>query len=87
MHYGTSVSVLSRIFGRARGEDAVARYVIAETQSGRPLSEVLDDSYVENRLNSAGISALLDRKDLIDALGGDAVADLRAKLGSNTRTP
>jgi hypothetical protein len=82
MHYGTSVSILSRIFGGGgRGEDAVARYVIAESASGRPLDEVLDDSFVENRLDHAGISALLDRKDVIDAIGGDAVADLRAKLG------
>jgi hypothetical protein len=82
MHYGTAVSVLSRIFGRAgRGEDAVARYVITETGNGRTLDEVLADSYVENRLDPAGISRLLDRKDLIDALGGDAVSDLRAKLG------
>ena len=86
MHYGTPVSVLSRLFGRSRGEDAVARYVIAETASGRMLDEVLDDSYVENRLDAAGIHALLDRKDLIDAIGGDAVSDLRAKLG-DTRTP
>ena len=82
MHYGTRVSVLSRLLGRAgRGEDAVARYVISESASGRPLSEVLADSYVHNRLDSVGIARLLDRRDLIDAVGGDAVSDLRAKLG------
>ncbi len=87
MHYGTRVSVLSRLLGRAgRGEDAVARYVIAESASGRQLSEVLTDSYVENRLDSAGIRKLLDRRDVIDSVGGDAVSDLRAKLGE-TRTP
>ncbi len=82
MHYGTCVSVLSRLFGRAgRGEDAVARYVISESAGGRPLTEVLADSYVQNRLDSVGVARLLDRRDLIDAVGGDAVADLRAKLG------
>jgi hypothetical protein len=82
MHYGTCVSVLSRLFGRARrGEDAVARYVIGETAGGRQLSEVLTDSYVQNRLDSVGVARLLDRKDLIDAVGGDAVAALRAQLG------
>jgi hypothetical protein len=81
------VSVLSRLLGRAgRGEDAVARYVIGESASGRPLSEVLADSYVVNRLDALGISRLLDRRDVIDSVGGDAVADLRAKLGE-TRTP
>jgi hypothetical protein len=79
------VTFLSRIFGRqGRAEDAVARYVIAETAAGRKLSEVLDDSFVENRLGSAGIHALLDRKDVIDAVGGDAVADLRAQLGRSS---
>jgi hypothetical protein len=82
MQYGTCVSVLSRLFGRAgRGEDAVARYVIAETASGRDLTEVLSDSYVGNRLDTLGIAKLLDRKDVIDAVGGDAVTRLRANLG------
>jgi hypothetical protein len=82
MQYGTGVSVLSRLLGRAgRGEDAVARYVIAETASGRTLDAVLADSYVENRLDRIGIARLLDRKDVIDAVGGDAVKALRARLG------
>jgi hypothetical protein len=82
MQYGTGVSVLSRIFGRAgRGEDAVARYVIAENAAGRQLHEVLADSYVTNRLDTVGIARLLDRKDVIDAVGGDAVTALRANLG------
>jgi hypothetical protein len=82
MQYGTAVSVLSRLLGRAgRGEDAVARYVIAETASGRTLDALLADSYVENRLDRIGIARLLDRKDVIDAVGGDAVKALRARLG------
>jgi hypothetical protein len=82
MLYGTCVSVLSRLFGRApRGEDAVARYVISEAQGGRPLGEVLTDSYVTNRVDEGGISRLLDRADVVDALGGDAVSALRARLG------
>ncbi|MEO9176351.1 MAG: hypothetical protein ABI317_12630 [Gaiellales bacterium] len=81
------MSVLSRLLGRAgRGEDAVARYVITECAGGRQLSEVLEDSYVTNRLDAAGIRGLLDRRDLIDSVGGDAVTDLRAKLGAS-RTP
>jgi hypothetical protein len=82
MLYGTAVSVLSRILGRAgRGEDAVARYVIGETAKGRQLGDVLADSYVANRLDTAGIGHLLDRSDVIDAVGGDAVSALRARLG------
>jgi hypothetical protein len=82
MQYGTGVSVLSRLLGRAgRGEDAVARYVIAEAATGRPLEDVLADSYVANRLDTVGIARLLDRKDVIDGVGGDAVTSLRANLG------
>jgi hypothetical protein len=82
MQYGTGVSVLSRLLSRAgRGEDAVARYVIAETASGRTLEEVLADSYVTNRLDPLGVARLLDRKDVIDAVGGDAVKALRERLG------
>jgi hypothetical protein len=87
MHYGTSVSVLSRLLGRAgRGEDAIARYVITECAGGRQLGEVLDDSYVTNRLDAVGIRRLLDRRDLIDSIGGDAVTDLRTKLGATHTT-
>ena len=82
MQYGTGVSVLSRLLGRAgRGEDAVARYVITENASGRKLEDVLADSYVKNRLDAVGVARLLDRKDVIDAVGGDAVTALRANLG------
>jgi hypothetical protein len=82
MLYGTAVSFLSRLFNRAgRGEDAVARYVISETAKGRQLGDVLADSYVANRLDAVGISRLLDRADVIDAVGGDAVSALRAGLG------
>jgi len=45
------------------------------------LGEVLSDSYVANRLDTVGIARLLDRKDVIDIVGGDAVAALRANLG------
>ena len=55
--------------------------MIAETAAGRGLEEVLADSYVANRLDTVGIARLLDRKDVIDAVGGDAVTKLRANLG------
>lgn len=87
MLYGTAVSVLSRLLGRAgRGEDAVARYVISETAKGRQLGDVLEDSYVANRLDPVGVASLLDRSDVINAVGGDAVSALRAGLGE-LRTP
>ncbi len=55
--------------------------MIAENAAGRQLQDVLTDSYVTNRLDTVGIARLLDRKDVIDAVGGDAVTALRANLG------
>jgi hypothetical protein len=73
--------ILSKLFGRgSRTEDALARYVIAETHAGRSLNEVLDDPYIKNRADRVGVLRLLDHPEVVKAVGGDAVARLRAQL-------
>jgi hypothetical protein len=54
-------------------EDRVATYVIREHRRGRRLAEILDDAYVKNRLTPQQCERLLDREDVIHAIGHDQI--------------
>jgi hypothetical protein len=71
------------LFTRSKKEDVVAEYVIREHHQGRPLAEILKDAYVTNRLTPGQVQRLLDRTDLVHAVGEDMVAAHRA-TGSST---
>jgi hypothetical protein len=58
-------------------EDRVAQYMIREHHLGRPLSEILTDHYVTNRLSHEQVRRLLERPDVIHALGEDTVSAAR----------
>ena len=78
-------SPFSFLFGNSSAEDRVAAYVIREHSRGRGLSEILEDRYVQNRLSPQQRLRLLDRPELIQALGDETVDDTRRDLES-TRT-
>jgi hypothetical protein len=73
-------SPFSFLFARSSAEERVAAYVIREHARGRRLSEVLEDRYVQNRLTPQQRMRLLDRPELIQALGDEAVEDCRREL-------
>jgi hypothetical protein len=79
--------LFSFLFQRSGAEERVAQYVIREHDRGRPLSEILEDRYVVNRLQSPAQRArLLDRPEIIHAVGGDmAEAAKAAVAGSGTQ--
>jgi len=54
--------------------------VIREHHRGRPMSEILQDHYVTNRCTPEQIRRLLDRPDVLHTLGGDLIAETKAKL-------
>jgi hypothetical protein len=62
-------------------EDALVRYVVREVSAGRPLAEVMQDPYVTNRAGQVDTRRLLDRPEVIAAVGDDVLEDLRSKLG------
>jgi hypothetical protein len=64
-------SVFSFLGARSSQEDRVAAYLIREHERGRSLSEILDDPYVKNRLTPHEIDRVLERPELIRALGDD----------------
>jgi hypothetical protein len=75
--------VFSSLFQRSSGEDRVAQYVIREHDRGRPLSEIMEDRYVLNRLDSPQKRArLLDRPEIIQAVGGDTAEAAKASVSA-----
>ena len=58
------------LFERSQAEELVAEYVIREHKRGRTLAEILQDAYVTNRLTPEQADRLLDRPDVIQAIGG-----------------
>jgi hypothetical protein len=63
---------------RSRREDLVAEYIIREHHLGRPFEEILQDAYVTNRFPGPEVNRLLDRPDIIQAVGEDIVAARRS---------
>jgi hypothetical protein len=70
------------LFSSTRQERHLTLYVLREVRRGRPLSDVLDDPYVVNRTTEAQRKRLLDRPELIEAIGEEAIADLRNAVDS-----
>ena len=64
----------SFLFARSSQEERVAAYVIREHERGRSLEDILSDPYVRNRLTPAQQSRLLDRPDIIRAVGTELEA-------------
>jgi hypothetical protein len=73
-------SPFSFLFPGSAKEDRVATYVIREHAKGRTLDEVLQDHYVENRLTPQQQARLLDRPDVVQAIGADSIAAARSAL-------
>ncbi|HEX2506509.1 MAG TPA: hypothetical protein VHK22_09910 [Gaiellaceae bacterium] len=74
-----------RIFGRGekkeseerRGvtkEEALAAYIVREHKAGRSVDDILDDPYLKNRTSEEQRLRLLDRPEVIRAIGEDTAA-------------
>jgi hypothetical protein len=68
------------LFARSRREEYLSRYVLREYAGGRSLQEVLDDAYVRNWSTPEERARLLERPEVVAAIGERAVADLREAL-------
>jgi hypothetical protein len=64
----------SFLFARSGTEDRLAAYVIREQGKGRTLAEVLEDPYVRNRATEQQRARLLERPDVIRAVGAHTAA-------------
>jgi hypothetical protein len=61
--------LFSFLFQRSSAEERVASYVIREHGRGRRLAEIMEDSYVRNRLTPEQQKRLLDRPEVVHAIG------------------
>jgi hypothetical protein len=79
------VGFFSRLFGRRdeaaseapRGiskEEGLAAYIVREHRQGRSLTEILDDPYLKNRATEEQRLRLLERPEVIRAVGEDTAA-------------
>jgi hypothetical protein len=55
-------------------EESLAAYIIREHRSGRPLDDILVDPYLKNRATEEQRLRLLERPDVIRAVGEDTAA-------------
>ncbi|HZQ63804.1 MAG TPA: hypothetical protein VFA66_01085 [Gaiellaceae bacterium] len=77
--------LFSFLGARSSQEDRVAAYVIREHDRGRALADILDDPYVRNRCSEQGVARVLERADVIKAIGDDmAEAVRRGSQGAAT---
>ena len=67
------------LFARSGKEERLAAYVIREHERGRTLAEVLEDPYIRNRATPHEVARLLDRPEVIHALGEGVVAGERER--------
>ena len=67
----------SFLFARSQQDDRLAAYVIREHDRGRSLAEILDDPYIKNRTTPQERDRLLERPEVIRAIGDDMVEAAR----------
>ena len=77
----TSSAIRSRSSSaRSRQEERFAAYVIREHDRGRSLDEILNDRYLLNRTTPQQRERLLDRPEVIRAIGDDTIEAAPAGL-------
>jgi hypothetical protein len=86
------VSFLRRILGKSdqqeedapRGsmskEESLAAYVVREHRLGRSVDEILNDPYLKNRCTEEQRLRLLERPEVIRAIGEDTAAAARERV-------
>jgi hypothetical protein len=72
-------SPFSFLFAKSGQQERVTTYIIREHDRGRSLADILEDPYVRNRCTEAEIARLLDRPEVIHALGEPVVATERER--------
>jgi hypothetical protein len=61
-------------------EDALAAYIVREHRLGRSIEGILDDPYLKNRASEEQRRRLLDRPEVIHAIGEDTAAMARERI-------
>jgi hypothetical protein len=75
------------LFGTTRLEQYVERYVLREHRKGRAFAEILRDPYVLAWSTPDERARLLERPAVVEAVGANAIAGLRASLAAGGGVP
>ena len=70
----------SFLFAGSSKEERIAAYIIREHDRGRRLSEIVEDPYVRNRATEQELARLLERPELVEALGRSDVDEAQERL-------
>jgi hypothetical protein len=73
---------LASLFSPPRREEYLAQYVVREYTRGRTLADVLEDPYVRNRSTPEDRRRLLERPDVVGAIGRQVIDEMEAKRGA-----
>ena len=69
---------LGFLFPGSQKEDLLAEHIIREHHRGRSLNDILQDSYIKNQVSDPRIvNRVLERHDVIQAIGEDVIAALK----------
>ena len=74
-------NLFGSLFGSSRQEQYLVRYVLREHARGRPLAEIFEDSYVRNRSTPEERARLLERPEVVAAVGDNVLEELRRLSG------
>jgi hypothetical protein len=70
------------LFAKTSAEEHVTAYLLREHGAGRRVEDILKDPYVQNRLTVEQQRRMLDRPDVVHAIGEQLVSSARELLGS-----
>ncbi len=74
------LSPFSFLFAKPSGEERVAAYIIREHGRGKTIDDILDDPYIRNRMSAQEVARVVERPDVLRAIGDDMVEEARAVL-------
>jgi hypothetical protein len=72
----------SFLFARSSKEEQVVAYITREHRRGRRLSDILSDRYVLNRLSPQQQLRLLERPEVVKALGEQDIDAARESIST-----
>ena len=73
-------SPFSFLFAGSSKDERISAYIIREHERGRRLSEIVEDPYIRNRATERELARLLERPEVVEALGRAAVAETKQEL-------
>lgn len=73
---------LSFLFATTDRDQYLERYVLREYRKGRALAEILEDPYIRGWSTPEQRARLLERPNVVSAIGERETAELKARLGT-----